>query len=1356
MTRRVIRVAGGAAAIALIAGAGLLVLQSRWFYDRVRERIVAAAAEATGGRVEVDGFSFDWRRMRAEVRGFTIHGKESKEKPPLLRAAGIAVGLKVVSLLKRDVDIQSLEVTEPRIYLILYPDGRTNVPEPRLKGKTNAAETILQLAIGQFAVKGGVFEVESRGRTEFDASGRELSALFRYAAVPAPRYEGSVRIQPLELGTVLPALDVAMSAAVERNRVTVTSARIATGRSAVELNGAMEEWTNPRASMRYDARVALEDVARVFHVPELRGGEAEAKGTAMWAGGGPAKAKGTVRAWNVGYQDSTLTIRGGRFEGATTATPERIEVRDGRISGTYVSSIGQAPAEGSIGEIAIRDRLLELREIAIGGLGGTFHGEGTLRDWKRYTVAGEIAGFAARRVVALYSREPLPWDALGAGPVKVEGSLRDKRELRASAELAVTPAPGSAPVRGNLTARYEARSGVLDVGRSELSLPASRAEFAGSFGKTMQAKIETRDLNDLMPLLGENATSLPVHLNGGTARFEGTVTGTLDRPQFAGRLTATGFTVEGRPVDSLRADATASADNTHLANATATRGSVAVAFDVQAGLADWKLGDGSAIYGNARVTNAPVSDLLAVADVRDAPATGSVTAAVQFSGTMENPIAKGTVEAAKGSFHEEPFDKVTAQVAYANDTATVSAAQVTAGGKQVQVAGWFRHEPGRIDKGRVHFQVGTNVMPVEQIATLAKLRPGVKGTVQTTATGDLDLTPALRVQSLQADVAAQGLQLKNQPLGDAHLTANSQGQTLRTHLEARIAGSAVRGDGTVRLEGDDPASGTISFSRIDFAQLAPWLAEAGMSQGSTWPTGFAEGEVKIAGPVLKLESMKAELRLPSLGISPPPGPEGTPVLPASLALRNQGPIVATVANSVVNLDSVRLVGRSTDVAVTGKISLRDANPLDLRVSGKIDLAAVHDFNPDFLATGTVTADAGIRGAPSAPRITGRVQFQNAAFNAEGVPNGISNASGVILFSGDRATIQTFTGETGGGRVTLTGFAGYEGERLVFQLQARAREVRIRYPEGVSTVADANVRLTGTSEQSTLGGTVTIRRTGFNPQSDLSSVMARSAEPVQTPSVRTGLLGGINFDVQIESAPDIQVQSTLTQDLQVDANLRLRGTLTNPALIGRVNITQGQVVFYGTKYAVHQGAVAFYNPLKIEPVFDIDLETKARGIDITLTISGPLNKLNLTPRSDPPMPFSQIVQLLATGDAPGLDPTLATGVAASAQGWQQMGASALLGQAIASPVAGRLQRFFGVSRLRIDPTQPGIETTNPQARVTLEQQITPSITFTYVTVVTSSNPQVVRMEWAFARQWSAVLLREENGVFGLDFFYKRRF
>jgi hypothetical protein len=41
-------------------------------------------------------------------------------------------------------------------------------------------------------------------------------------------------------------------------------------------------------------------------------------------------------------------------------------------------------------------------------------------------------------------------------------------------------------------------------------------------------------------------------------------------------------------------------------------------------------------------------------------------------------------------------------------------------------------------------------------------------------------------------------------------------------------------------------------------------------------------------------------------------------------------------------------------------------------------------------------------------------------------------------------------------------------------------------------------------------------------------------------------------------------------------------------------------------------------------------------------------------------------------------------------------------------------------------------------------------------VTNSNPQVVRVEWSFAKQWSVVALRDEIGLFGMDFFFKKRF
>jgi translocation and assembly module TamB len=149
----------------------------------------------------------------------------------------------------------------------------------------------------------------------------------------------------------------------------------------------------------------------------------------------------------------------------------------------------------------------------------------------------------------------------------------------------------------------------------------------------------------------------------------------------------------------------------------------------------------------------------------------------------------------------------------------------------------------------------------------------------------------------------------------------------------------------------------------------------------------------------------------------------------------------------------------------------------------------------------------------------------------------------------------------------------------------------------------------------------------------------------------------------------------------------------------------------------------------------------------------MNKLNVTYRSDPPLQFSDIVALLATGRAPASDVSLTARQSASAQGWQQLGASALVGQALANPVSGRLQRFFGVSRIKIDPQLTGIE--NPQARLTLEQQVTPDITFTYITNVTRSNPQVVRIEWSLNRTWSVVAVRDESGIFGVDIYYKKR-
>src|SRR5438876_651218 len=128
MKRRILaRIAIGLVLLLAIAAVNVVfILQSTWFFEKVRHAIIDTVETATGGRVEVGSFRFDWKQMRAEVREFVIHGSEPAGRPPLLRAGTVVVGIKLVSAIRRDVDIQYLNIDQPRIYLIVAPDGSTN------------------------------------------------------------------------------------------------------------------------------------------------------------------------------------------------------------------------------------------------------------------------------------------------------------------------------------------------------------------------------------------------------------------------------------------------------------------------------------------------------------------------------------------------------------------------------------------------------------------------------------------------------------------------------------------------------------------------------------------------------------------------------------------------------------------------------------------------------------------------------------------------------------------------------------------------------------------------------------------------------------------------------------------------------------------------------------------------------------------------------------------------------------------------------------------------------------------------------------------------------------------------------
>jgi translocation and assembly module TamB len=220
---------------------------------------------------------------------------------------------------------------------------------------------------------------------------------------------------------------------------------------------------------------------------------------------------------------------------------------------------------------------------------------------------------------------------------------------------------------------------------------------------------------------------------------------------------------------------------------------------------------------------------------------------------------------------------------------------------------------------------------------------------------------------------------------------------------------------------------------------------------------------------------------------------------------------------------------------------------------------------------------------------------------------------------------------------------------------------------------------------------------------------------------------------------------------------VRGTWEHPILLGHIHILAGDLNFAGNRYRVSRGDLNFANPFRLDPVLNVEATTTIEQYEITLNFNGPASKLTLAYRSDPPLPTDDIITLLALGQ------TTAESAATRSGGTSPSGtasASAILSEAVSSQLGGRLERLFGITRFRVDPGLTELGSTgsgqNAGARVTVEQQVARNLTITYVSNVSSTQEQVIQVEYNVDRNVSVVGLRDQNGTFGIDIKIKKRF
>jgi len=593
----------------------------------------------------------------------------------------------------------------------------------------------------------------------------------------------------------------------------------------------------------------------------------------------------------------------------------------------------------------------------------------------------------------------------------------------------------------------------------------------------------------------------------------------------------------------------------------------------------------------------------------------------------------------------------------------------------------------------------------------------------------------LRAPIAEGDLRVVDLKLGKEVEGNVTGQVSSDGSSVQLALASDVSHGRLQGDLNVGFSGDRAISGKLTVTQFD---LDPLISAALHVQQLTAHSN-ADGVFTITGALRQPDSIEVSADITRINLAY-----------EFVQLANDQDIRMTYRRNEIRIDQARLQGADTNFQFSGSARFDGDRPLRLTLSGGVNLRLLKGILPDLEAQGTANANVSIDGTLSAPRITGRAAVRNASANYADFPVGLSNMNGDLVFDKSRLVFDRVTSQAGGGQLTLSGSVSYGEGPVRYEVNATTPQVRVRYPTGMSWLVGGNLELSGTSNAAVLSGRVQVQRLLFSEGVDVASFFAASSDSSLTPSTSSPFLQNLAFDVQGQTNPGARIEWTGAQ-VEIDGNVRLRGTWDRPVLLGDIHLLGGQMPFRGNTYQLTRGDINFANPFRLDPILNVEATSVISQYQVTIDFSGPASRLTLNYRSDPPLPDSDIIALLALGN---------TGEASAlmSSSSSNYGATALLSEAISSGLGGRIEHLFGISQFRVDPFVAGTATeSNAAARITIAQQLRSNLTITYSTNAATSNQyQLIQVEYAVKRDLSVVFLRDINGTNGVDIKWVRHF
>jgi translocation and assembly module TamB len=1302
--------------VLVLAALAFAIVRSAAFHRYVLAKIVEKASAATGGRVEISDFQVHWSRLGVDLDHIVLHGSESAARPPLLEVDHLLVGLKIISLWSRKINLNEIVVDHPSIHFTVDTNGRTNLPHPPSAGGSGASTSIFDLAIGRFVVNRGELVYNDR-RVPLEGEVQDLQAKVDLNTFKT-EYNGELgyrdgRLQIGSFDPIVHSLQVQFGATPAG--LTINALDLRSGSSSASLQGRIQDYANPLIDGTYHGDIFTRDLGQILKISSMPVGQVSVKGTVRYQ-----------NRENRPGLDNLATE--GDFRSATVALnfpPAHANIR------------------GVTGKFNLHDGTLEVKNVNGALLGGNASGSLTmthLDDQPMAKVAAELRGISLGAASAALNSQALQRTAIsGDLNGKLDGSWEgagNKFRMHADATIAAATGSstgagvqaGSIPLQGDLHVTYDNPTETLTLRASKLQAPHTSITLDGTAGKqsSLALQMQSDDLREVDRLAliawrafasGSNPQSAPIEPLGlgGSGSFIGQLHGSAGEFQLEGQLSSNHFQYHDATLNLLEASLAVGPSHIRVSQARlrpAEGGQID--FDGAADLTDWAFKPQNSMQIDLNASSVPVGVIERAANLHY-PVSGTLAGTASLQGTLSGMKGQGTVALTQGIAREQPFQNLNAQF-QVNGVALHASLQLStpAGAGSGEVS--YDYSSQAYDA-----QLSLPNLQVEKLQAIQKREFPISGALNASVQGK----GTLKQPQLTATIDAPNLTIGRQSLNGLQLRVGVANQRASIVVESTASGASIKGNGTVTLHGNYPIEASLDMKNISLG------AELGDFDTQIPPevSGQAQLHATLRGPLRERNLLEGEITVPKLNLNY-----------ATLQIGNVAPIHAVYRGGVVSLDQCELKGTGTDLQLRAALPLGREQNLQALANGDVDLQLIQLFASRWNGSGQVHLEMNASGTRAHPDVNGTIRLVKAAFQSPDSPIGAENVNGVIALKNGRVEIQSFKGEAGGGTVTAQGFATYQ-PGVQYNVSLVAKSVRLRYPVGTRTILDGNLMLTGTKDSGILSGQLLVDRLSLTKDFDLST-FADQFGTISTPSSGPSLARNIKVNVSLKSAREMALASSKLS-VQGSVDLMVRGTAAEPVLLGRTDITGGEIFFGGNRYTVESGVVQFVNPVRTEPVVNILVTTTVDQFNLSMNFVGPLDRLRTTYTSDPPLAPVDIINLIATGQ-----PTEAASTG------QTSPESVIAGQ-LTSQFSSRVEKLAGVSSLTIDPQVGGAQG-NGGGRLVVQQRVTKNLYFTFSTDLTTSTGQIVQVEYQVSKRYALSTTRDQNGGYTLQVKIHKRF